>query len=234
MRRASSGFPGGPCPPQPTHSDQSGGSPEEGRSLDQRLPPVLVVPAAVGKVHMDYPTDHHSPLAAEYGFDVLTCSGFPVLRQLRELRLVTSLLPVLNTNPRIHPSTSHNRPPHAWALTIPPAVYGRFLQNPYPAQAHAPYSMRWAGPQTAIALLRHGNTWVSAFGVVALVLAGFWAVSRIVPGQECGLANSIRVADIAFSVAPPLVVATWPIRPVGSGPPCVFRSRRCPVTSWRW
>ena len=81
---------------------------------------------------MDYPTDHHSPLAAEYGFDVLTWSGFPVLRQLRELRLVTSLLPVLNTNPRIHPSTSHNRPPHAWALTIPPAVYGRFLQNALP------------------------------------------------------------------------------------------------------
>ena len=56
---------------------------------------------------MDYPTDHHSPLAIEYGFDVLTWSGFPVLRQLRELRLVTSVLPVLNTNPGLRAQWRH-------------------------------------------------------------------------------------------------------------------------------
>lgn len=66
-----------------------------------------LVPAAVGKVRMDYPTDHHSPLAIEYGFDVLTWSGFPVLRQLRELRLVTSVLPVLNTNPGLRAQWRH-------------------------------------------------------------------------------------------------------------------------------
>ncbi|MFI6578066.1 aminoglycoside phosphotransferase family protein [Nocardiopsis sp. NPDC050513] len=66
-----------------------------------------LIPAAVGKVRMDYPADHHSPLAAEYGFDVLTWSGFPVLRQLRELRLVTSVLPVLNTNPGLRTQWRH-------------------------------------------------------------------------------------------------------------------------------
>ncbi|MFE6447476.1 phosphotransferase family protein [Nocardiopsis dassonvillei] len=58
-----------------------------------------LVPAAVGKVRMDYPTDPYTPLAAEYGFDVLDWPGFPVLRQVREIKPVTSVLPVLNTNP---------------------------------------------------------------------------------------------------------------------------------------
>jgi aminoglycoside phosphotransferase (APT) family kinase protein len=66
-----------------------------------------LVPAAVGKVRMDYPTDHHTPLAAEYGFDVLTWSGFPVLRRLRELQLVTSVLPVMQTNPAVRPQWRH-------------------------------------------------------------------------------------------------------------------------------
>lgn len=66
-----------------------------------------LIPAAVGKVRMDYPTDHHTPLATEYGFDVLTWSGFPVLRRLRELRLVTSVLPALNTNPGLRAQLRH-------------------------------------------------------------------------------------------------------------------------------
>ncbi|MBR8745348.1 aminoglycoside phosphotransferase [Nocardiopsis sp. MG754419] len=66
-----------------------------------------LVPAAVGKVRMDYPTDLHTPLAAEYGFDVLDWPGFPVLRQVRELKLVTSVLPVLNTNPGLRAEWRH-------------------------------------------------------------------------------------------------------------------------------
>ncbi|MFC9087031.1 aminoglycoside phosphotransferase family protein [Nocardiopsis dassonvillei] len=66
-----------------------------------------LVPAAVGKVRMDYAQDPHSPLAAEYGYDVLDWSGFPVLRQVRELKLVTSVLPVLNTNPGLRAQWRH-------------------------------------------------------------------------------------------------------------------------------
>lgn len=66
-----------------------------------------LTPAAVGKVRMDYPVDHHTPLATEYGFDVLTWAGFPVLRRLRELRLVTSVLPVLNTSPGLRTQWQH-------------------------------------------------------------------------------------------------------------------------------
>lgn len=66
-----------------------------------------LVPAAVGKVRMDYPTDPHTPLAAEYGYNVLDWPGFPVLRQVRELKLVTSVLPVLNTNPGLRAQWRH-------------------------------------------------------------------------------------------------------------------------------
>ncbi|GAA1082477.1 aminoglycoside phosphotransferase family protein [Nocardiopsis metallicus] len=66
-----------------------------------------LVPAAVGKVRMDYPTDPHTPLAAEYGYDVLDWPAFPVFRQVRELKLVTSVLPVLNTNPGLQAQWRH-------------------------------------------------------------------------------------------------------------------------------
>jgi hypothetical protein len=55
--------------------------------------------AAVGKLRFNYPVDVHGQLAEGYGFDVIAWSGFPVLRRLRELQLVTSVLPVLDSNP---------------------------------------------------------------------------------------------------------------------------------------
>lgn len=66
-----------------------------------------LVPVAAGSMRMDYPVDDHPPLAAEYGFDVSAWEGFPVLRRLREIKLVTSVLPVLRSNPAIRPQWEH-------------------------------------------------------------------------------------------------------------------------------
>ncbi|MET7951075.1 aminoglycoside phosphotransferase family protein [Micromonospora sp. NPDC005324] len=60
-----------------------------------------LTPAAVGRVRFDYATDVHGPLADIYGFDVMAWEGFATLRQLRELQLVTSVIPVLDKNPAI-------------------------------------------------------------------------------------------------------------------------------------
>ncbi|GGK44951.1 aminoglycoside phosphotransferase [Planomonospora parontospora subsp. parontospora] len=66
-----------------------------------------LAPVAVGSLRMDYPVGEHSALAESYGFDVTQWEGFPVLRRLRELKLVTSVLPVLRSNPRIRPQWEH-------------------------------------------------------------------------------------------------------------------------------
>lgn len=66
-----------------------------------------LTPVAVGRLRMDYPVDEHLPLTESYGFDVTRWAGFPVLRQLRELKLVTSVLPILLSNPRIRPQWEH-------------------------------------------------------------------------------------------------------------------------------
>ncbi|MGJ6966508.1 phosphotransferase enzyme family protein [Streptosporangium sp. G11] len=66
-----------------------------------------LVPVAVGRLRMDYPWDEHTPLAEGYGFDVTRWPGFPVLRRLRELKLVTSVVPVLRSNPGIRPQWEH-------------------------------------------------------------------------------------------------------------------------------
>jgi aminoglycoside phosphotransferase (APT) family kinase protein len=42
-------------------------------------------------------------LLRTYGFDVTKWSGFEVLRQVRELKLVTSVLPILRSNPDVAP-----------------------------------------------------------------------------------------------------------------------------------
>ncbi|MEU8378843.1 aminoglycoside phosphotransferase family protein [Streptosporangium sp. NPDC048865] len=62
-----------------------------------------LAPVAVGRLRMDYPWDEHTPLAEGYGFDVTRWPGFAVLRRLRELKLVTSVVPVLRSNPGIRP-----------------------------------------------------------------------------------------------------------------------------------
>jgi hypothetical protein len=62
-----------------------------------------LTPMAVGKLRFDYPGDENGALVARYGFDVTTWSGFPVLRRLRELKLVTSLVPVLGSRAVLRP-----------------------------------------------------------------------------------------------------------------------------------
>ncbi|WP_133871246.1 phosphotransferase enzyme family protein [Paractinoplanes brasiliensis] len=62
-----------------------------------------LVPLAVGKLRFNYPVDDYGALARQYGFDVLRWPGFPILRRLRELKLVTSLVPVLGSRPVLRP-----------------------------------------------------------------------------------------------------------------------------------
>jgi Ser/Thr protein kinase RdoA (MazF antagonist) len=61
-----------------------------------------LTPVAVGKLRFDYPGDAYSELARSYGFDVTQWRGFPILRQIRELKLVTSVVPILRSNPSIY------------------------------------------------------------------------------------------------------------------------------------
>lgn len=58
-----------------------------------------LTPIAVGKLRFAYPNDAHERLAITYGFDILRWPGFEVLRQLRELQLVTSVVPILGSQP---------------------------------------------------------------------------------------------------------------------------------------
>ncbi|MET8149090.1 phosphotransferase enzyme family protein [Actinoplanes sp. NPDC049668] len=62
-----------------------------------------LVPLAVGKLRFDYPGDDYSDMAREYDFDVISWPGFPVLRRLRELKLVASLVPVLGSRAVLRP-----------------------------------------------------------------------------------------------------------------------------------
>ncbi|WP_433204647.1 phosphotransferase enzyme family protein [Nocardia sp. CA-107356] len=80
-----------------------------------------LTPVAVGKLRFRYPTDYQRQVVAEYGFDIAHWPHFPVLRRLRELQLVTSVLPVLRSNPTLldqwrHRFTSfrNNDPAATW------------------------------------------------------------------------------------------------------------------------
>ncbi|GAA3805155.1 aminoglycoside phosphotransferase family protein [Sphaerisporangium flaviroseum] len=66
-----------------------------------------LTPVAVGRLRLDYTTDDHAMLARRYGVDITEWDGFPVLRRLRELKLVTSVLPILRSNPGIRPQWEH-------------------------------------------------------------------------------------------------------------------------------
>lgn len=66
-----------------------------------------LTPIAVGKLRFDYPTDYHNQLAHEYGLDVTGLPCFHTLRRLRELQLVTSVLPVLETNRSLFEQWQH-------------------------------------------------------------------------------------------------------------------------------
>lgn len=60
-----------------------------------------LVPTAVGQRRFRRPRGIQDDLVSAYGFDVTGWSGWPVLRRLRELKLVTSALPVLASQPVI-------------------------------------------------------------------------------------------------------------------------------------
>jgi Ser/Thr protein kinase RdoA (MazF antagonist) len=66
-----------------------------------------LAPVATGHFRFARPTDNQALLAAAYGFDITTWDGFPVLRRLRELQLVTSVVPVLQSNPGLRQQWGH-------------------------------------------------------------------------------------------------------------------------------
>lgn len=66
-----------------------------------------LTPIAVGHLRLTPPPDAYPRFAASYGMDVLDWAGFPVFRRIRELQLVTSVLPVLATNPALQGEWRH-------------------------------------------------------------------------------------------------------------------------------
>jgi len=62
-----------------------------------------LTPVAVGRHRFHVAADRQRALADGYGFDVTTWDGFSVLRQLRELQLVTSVVPILASQPSLIP-----------------------------------------------------------------------------------------------------------------------------------
>jgi hypothetical protein len=97
-----------------------------------------LVPVAVGALRFDYATGLHDAFVAAYGVDVTTWPGFPALRRLRELQLVTSVLPVLEANPALRPQ---------WLLRLDSLRRGdaNVRWTPYPtAERHVPLRLRRA------------------------------------------------------------------------------------------
>jgi hypothetical protein len=66
-----------------------------------------LTPMAVGSLRLNRPPNEQRDFADAYGLDVTTWDGFPILRRLRELQLVTSVLPALNANPALRPQWEH-------------------------------------------------------------------------------------------------------------------------------
>lgn len=60
-----------------------------------------LTPLAVGRERFGDPAGRYRMLADAYGFDVTGWAGFPVLRAARELKLTTSVLPILRSHPRV-------------------------------------------------------------------------------------------------------------------------------------
>ncbi|WP_232376092.1 phosphotransferase [Amycolatopsis aidingensis] len=66
-----------------------------------------LVPAAVAQSRFQDARHLHDDLAAAYGFDVTRWEGFEVLRELRELKLVTSALPIAHSDPELAAQLRH-------------------------------------------------------------------------------------------------------------------------------
>lgn len=57
-----------------------------------------LVPLAVGVIRFGEPASQYRDLVHAYGVDITRWSGFPVLREVRELKLITSVLPIIASN----------------------------------------------------------------------------------------------------------------------------------------
>lgn len=66
-----------------------------------------LTPIAVGSLRFDYADDPHPSFADTYGVDVTAWDGFETLRRLRELQLVTSVVPVLRGNTAVRAQFHH-------------------------------------------------------------------------------------------------------------------------------
>jgi Phosphotransferase enzyme family len=62
-----------------------------------------LTPLAVGVVRFGEPAGRYRELVRSYGFDVTRWEGFQVLREVRELKLITSVLPILSSRPEVRP-----------------------------------------------------------------------------------------------------------------------------------
>lgn len=60
-----------------------------------------LTPLAVGRERFGDPAGRYRMLADVYGFDVTAWDGFAVLRAARELKLTTSVLPILRSHPEV-------------------------------------------------------------------------------------------------------------------------------------
>jgi len=60
-----------------------------------------LTPLAVGQLRLGHPPEQYRSFAEQYGFDVTAWPGFSVLRQVRELKMVSGALPVLGGNPMV-------------------------------------------------------------------------------------------------------------------------------------
>jgi hypothetical protein len=60
-----------------------------------------LVPLAVGVTRFGEPAGRYRELARTYGADVTRWPGFAVLRAVRELKLVTSVLPIIGSRPEV-------------------------------------------------------------------------------------------------------------------------------------
>ena len=60
-----------------------------------------LTPLAVGVIRFGEPAGRYRELVRTYGMDVTRWPGFPVLRAVRELKLITSVLPIIGTRPAV-------------------------------------------------------------------------------------------------------------------------------------
>lgn len=62
-----------------------------------------LTPLAVGVVRFGDPAGRYREFVRTYGLDVTRSPVFPVLREVRELKLITSVLPILSSRPEVRP-----------------------------------------------------------------------------------------------------------------------------------